>query len=62
MNPLPESRILESWARNASGGQQPSTYAVVREWHNATHPGMFDYCDRQPCHAVVLANRPGAST
>ena len=29
--------------------------AIVREWHNDTHPGVFDYCDQQPCHAITRA-------
>lgn len=56
MSPVQESLALET-AAYALRDHQPSTYAVVREWHNEHHPGAFDYCDLQPCHAVVLTNR-----
>lgn len=32
------------------------SWAVVEAWHaEVGHPGRFDHCDQQPCHAVVMA-------
>lgn len=32
--------------------------SIVEQWHNEAHPGVFRYCDQQPCHAVNFQSRP----
>lgn len=31
---------------------------LVEAWHNDVHPGVFRFCDEQPCHAIAHDDLP----
>ena len=59
-SPLPntavvlESGYIQTMAQPLNGYD---ALAIVRAWHDLTHPGGFMFCTEQPCHALHYKRR-----
>lgn len=61
----PSTAVSESYTHGPAykSGQRVTSRAAdpareaVESWHHDTHPGPFQHCYEQPCHAVHQAGR-----